>query len=474
MIQRLARIGCPLTQADGTFYRTQSYGQPGPLWINFNGKQIKVKLYKEARRLRARMLPQVNVTDLLTRDGRVVGAVGVHIKTGEFHVIRAKSTILATGNTNRVYKNPTGYRFNTWLCPANTGAAQAMALRVGAELTNMEYMRWTVVPMGFAAAGLNALTGMGGRLINGSGEEFMRRYHPLGDRAPRYKLVEAVYTEIVEGRGPVAIDCRHLNPADLKHLRDLLGWDKETLPEFIMAKNIDLSRDPLPVAFSEGMQCGPAEVCSSGVKVDEQLRATVPGLFAAGDAADQNRCLHLCLVGGSHAGKWAAHWAANTPEPEIDCAEVARAKEFALAPLRETSGIDCRQVEDAIGDIMWRYVGPVRTERSLLRADALLDELRERVEHLQARNLHELLRAHEVKTMWEVAKVTTHASLFRKESRFGVYFNRKDYPETKEEWCGLVCVSRRDGRLQARFQPLTYEIPPLVDAWPPATSSAAD
>jgi len=87
---------------------------------------------------------------------RVTGAVGFNIRTGTFYTITAKAVLLATGNTNRIFENPTGLPFNTWQCPANTGAAQVMAYEAGAKLANMEIVRITLVPRGFSAAGLNA------------------------------------------------------------------------------------------------------------------------------------------------------------------------------------------------------------------------------------------------------------------------------------------------------------------------------
>ena len=153
-IDRMERIGCTLKQSNGTYYRTSSMGQPGPFFINFNGKQLKPLLAREAKRLGAQVLEKCAITGLLTDNGRVLGAVGFHIRTGAFYIITAKATILVTGNTNRIFENPSGLPFNTWQCPANTGAAQAMAYEAGAKLANMEIVRITVVPRGFSAAGL--------------------------------------------------------------------------------------------------------------------------------------------------------------------------------------------------------------------------------------------------------------------------------------------------------------------------------
>ncbi len=199
----------------------------------------------------------------------MTGAVGFNIRTGTFYTITAKAVILATGNTNRIFENPTGLPFNTWQCPANTGAAQAMAYEAGAKLANMEIVRITLVPRGFSAAGLNALTGMGGRIVNAAGEEFMPKYHPAGVRAPRFKLVESVMKEISEGRGPVYVDCRHLSASEMTHLKKTLGYDKDTLPDFIEQKGIDLAKEPLEIMPSEGMQGGSSEVNSSGIMIDE-------------------------------------------------------------------------------------------------------------------------------------------------------------------------------------------------------------
>ncbi|MBC7337137.1 MAG: FAD-binding protein, partial [Clostridia bacterium] len=191
-LDRLEAIGVPLRQRDGTYLRTRSFGQPGPYWINFNGKEMKPRLAAAVRAAGCTVLDRVVIGDLLVREGSVLGAVGFHLRSGEVYLIRAGAVILAAGGTNRIYLNPTGLSFNTWLCPVNTGDAAAMALRAGAALANMEYMRMTLVPKGLSAAGLNAFMGMGAKLVNAKGEAFMERYDPRGTAAPRYKLVDAL------------------------------------------------------------------------------------------------------------------------------------------------------------------------------------------------------------------------------------------------------------------------------------------
>ncbi len=460
-IERMDRIGCTLKQPDGSFYRTQSLGQPGPYFINFNGKHLKPLLAREALRLGARVLEKCAICGLLTEDDRVVGAVGFNIRTGKCYLLQAKATILATGNTNRVFDNPTGLPFNTWQCPADTGAAQTMAYEAGAKLANMEFVRITVVPRGFSAAGLNALTGMGGKIVNHTGQEFMTRYHPAGNRAPRYKLVEGVMKELLEGRGPIYIDCRHLSGRDLEHLKKTLGYDKDTLPDFIEQKRIDLGKDLLEIMPSEGMQAGPSEVCGSGIMIDEKTGATLPGLFAAGDCTDQMRCVHICTTGGYLSGKMAAEYILGAAgQSEIDASQAKAWKERIYAPLRASGRVSYRRFEDTIRRMLWQNAGPARNERSLRAALEKLEELAAYSTEIGAKNYHELMRVHESRQIMEVAKMMCRASLARKESRFGVYHHRTDYPDISPEYEGQIVLWKAGREAGTAFKKLDYQVIP--------------
>ncbi|MCX8023092.1 MAG: FAD-binding protein [Syntrophorhabdaceae bacterium] len=460
-IERMDRIGCSLRQPSGEFYRTTSFGLPGPYMINFNGKNLKPLLAKEARRLGAMTLEKCSITNLLTNgNGKVIGAVGFNIRKGNFYIILAKTTILATGNTNRIFQNPTGLPFNTWQCPANTGAAQTMAFEVGAHLANMEIVRITVVPRGFSAAGLNALTGMGGKIVNAKGEEFMFKYHPMGNKAPRYKLVEGVMREIEEGRGPVYIDCRHLSEGDMKHLKTTLGYDKDTLPDFIEQKGIDLRKDLLEIMASEGMQAGPSEICSSGIMIDEETKSTVEGLFGAGDCTDQMRCSHVCTTGGYLAGKMAAKYALTFTQEEPSVNQVKELKRKVYAPMRASGKVSQKSFEDTMRRMLWVYAGASRNEYSLNTALEKLDGLEKYFNEIKAGNYHELMRTHETRQILSVAKMMCHASLARKETRFGVFHRRTDYPETNPEFDGQIVVVNTDQGIKTFFNKLDYSTIP--------------
>ena len=458
-IARMDRIGNPLTQPDGTFYRTKSMGQPGPYFINFNGKKLKPRLGAAVRKLGCTVLDKVMMVDLLTHGGEVVGGMGFHIRTGAFYAIQAKATIIATGNTNRLYENPRLNPFNTWLCPFDTGDGQLMAFRAGAALSNMEYMRMTLLPKGFAAPGFNALVGMGGRFLNSLGEYYMEKRHPMGNRATRYDVVYHTLEEMREGRGPIYIDCRHLAEKDLAHLMKTLGYDKDTLPDYFEQRGEDLGEKPVEITVSEGMQAGPTEVTGSGIKIDRESASTLAGLFACGDAADHNRCVHGAVAGGYRAGKSAALYASGPAVTGFpaDSTIKERMDRF-IAPLHRASGYPYRQIEDAARKIMSEHVGAMRTETGLRVGMEKLTRLESYVEEIRAGDFHELMRTHEAGSLLQIGKIMAAAALFRTESRNKPYHHRLDYPDTdNEKWCGLVCVRKDGDRVSCSFEPIVYK-----------------
>ncbi|MBN1106198.1 MAG: FAD-binding protein, partial [Deltaproteobacteria bacterium] len=450
------RIGNPLTQPDGTFYRTRSMGQPGTYWINFNGKRLKPCLGRAVRKLGCTVLDKVMMLDLLTHEGSVWGGLGFHIRSGDFYVIHAKATIIATGNTNRLYENPRINPFNTWLCPFDTGDGQVMAFRAGAALTNMEYMRMTLLPKGFAAPGFNALVGMGGRFLNSLGEYYMEKRHPMGNRATRYDVVFHTLEELRGGRGPVYIDCRHLSDEDLTHLMDSLGYDKDTLPDYLVQRGEKLRERPVEIMVSEGMQAGPTEVTGSGLKIDRDSATSVPGLYACGDAADHNRCVHGAVTGGYKAGKSAAACALRMRHLPGTSAPGLRGEiDRFLAPLYRPSGYPYRQIEDAIRKIMAEHIGTLRTEGGIQRGLEKLHSLERHLDEIKANDLHELMRTHETRSLLQVGKMMGHAALFRTESRNKPYHHRLDYPETDHErWCGLVVLEKKGDGISCSFEPI--------------------
>lgn len=460
-LKRIERIGVSLRQADGKIFRTASMGQPGPYWINFNGKELKPKMAMEVRRRKCTVLNRVQVTNIYLHDGEFAGFTGFNIRTGEFYRIHAKAVVIATGNTNRMFNAQTGNPFNLWYCPANTGDLHRAAFDSGVALANVEYVRMTIVPKGFSAPGFNAFFGMGAQLVNGSGEPFSKKYHSMGGKAPRNVVVWGALQELKEGRGPIYMDCRHLPQKDLEHLFSTLGIDKDTLPDFFIAKGYAKNGAMIEMTVSEPMQARPSELCGSGIRIDRTCASNVPGIYAAGDASDQMGCLHMAFAGGFAAGKHAAKYASKvkTSRP-LDAKAMDEEEARVFAPLERKTGITYREFENIVRVISTDHFGPVKSKISLESALEKLDRLNSSREEIKADNMHELMRTHEAMNIHEVAKISATAALARKESRFQPFHYRTDYPETDDEnYCGLMIIQKqRNGEVTTRLDPLKYAI----------------
>jgi adenylylsulfate reductase subunit A len=356
-----------------------------------------------------------------------------------------------------LYQSQAGSSFNGWQCPSNTGDGQVLAFGVGARLANTEYLRVTVVPKGFSAAGLNAFMGMGCYMINSLGEQFMARYHPMGNNAPRYKLVEGVMNEIREGRGPVFIETRHLSEKEMAHLKATLGYDKDTLPDYFEQKKIDIATEPVEVMVSEFMQKGPSEFCGSGIKVNQDCASSVPGLYAAGDCSDQFSCVSMACTSGYAAGCEAARHATLIKLTPSDEAGITEIRSDVYRPMTEKGDITYQDFEAVIQKIMTDHMAAQRTKVGMETARKKLNNLGEYLPRLGAKDYHDLMRVTESKNIYAMSRIMTSTALFREESRFGLFHNRLDYPNTQEEWTGQVVIEKSDDEgLKLRFEPLRY------------------
>src|SRR5512139_997221 len=118
IVDKLESYGIEMRDpATGQYIRTQSFGQPGPYYINFKGKNLKPVLANQVKKRGVKVLNRINVTGLLTNAKKVVGAVGFNVRNGDFCVVRSKATLLTTGDAVRLWPNASGLPFNTWQSP---------------------------------------------------------------------------------------------------------------------------------------------------------------------------------------------------------------------------------------------------------------------------------------------------------------------------------------------------------------------
>lgn len=367
-------------------------------------------------------------------DVTVVGVVAYELATGEIHVFRAKSVILATGGAGKIFKTTSNAH-------TLTGDGMALALRRGLPLEDMEFFQFH--PTGLAGLGIllsEAARGEGAILRNSEGERFMERYAPtIKDLAPRDIVARSMANEVREGRGAgphkdyVLLDLTHLEPEHIEaKLPDITEFARTYL-------GIEPFTDPIPVYPTAHYAMGgvPTTINTEVLRSNTDV---VGGLFAAGEVAcvsvhGSNRLGTNSLldinVFGKRAGVAAAAYAAEheLPElPEDPAAEVVAE----LERIRTAEdGENVAELRRTLQETMDADAQVFRTEESLTRALGIVDDLRRRYRSVSVQDKGrtfntDLLEAVELGFLLDLARVVVTGALARQESRGGHF--REDFP----------------------------------------------
>jgi succinate dehydrogenase / fumarate reductase, flavoprotein subunit len=426
---------------------------------------------------------ECNLQRLLLDSGRISGAFGYWRESGKFILFKCKAAVLATGGGGKAWKVTS----NSW---EYTGDGVTMALDVGADLMDMEFIQFHPTGMVWPPSVRGILVtegvrGDGGTLKNNKNERFMFNYIPEFFRAetaetekeadawyedkrnnrrtpdllPRDEVARAINSEVKAGRGTphggVFLDIASRRPGD---------YIQRRLPsmyhQFKELADVDITKDPMEV----GPTC---HYAMGGVRVDADSTATtVPGLFAAGEVAaglhGANRLggnsLSDLLVFGRRAGLYAAEYVRNQPgSVKVDNEQVDSYAKELLAPFDSKGGENPYTVHSELQDCMQDLVGIIRTEAELRKALVVIGQLKERSLKLRVEGnrhynpgWHLALDLHSLLTFAEAATI---AAIERKESRGG--HTRDDYPNTDARFAKVnIVVRRNDGTLSITQEPL--------------------
>ena len=446
-IEELDRMGVTMRWDDGEIRPIRSVRKIP--FIRVHWQNVKPELAGALKKAGVNVLNRVMIVDLLKDSaGRVTGATAINTRTGDFIVIRAKITVLATAACSRVYNPetpiPGKYKFRYHWCPASvSGDGWGMGFRAGAEMANMEQAGRGFRPRDDSCfpIGNQNNEGSRGKYFTADGEEFAIPKPPLLEELER------------TGRDPFYVSIQHLS--DDFHKRVEVDYVDERMISMKIAQ--DRGFDPRTHWF-EMIDNRPNQLHTEpGIQTNAYFETNLPGLYAIGDCVSGQHDVANAATAGCLMGEAASDCVKGVPDPAVDEAQVEMLKEATMRPLNTSDGEEPMELELTIRHICNRYIGTATGEGRLKEAIRRLDSIkREFLNKMVAQNPHYLMRALEVRNLFDVAEMHAKATLERRETRDAQV--RLDCPEPDPKLEGMILHQKlMDGEIVHEFR----KLPPL-------------
>ncbi len=491
-----------------------TYQREGKWQIMIHGESYKPIVAEAAKKSADQVFNRICVTHLLMDDNqenRVGGAVGFNVRTGNYHVFKSKTVIVGAGGASNIYKpRSVGEGAGrVWYAPWSSGSAYGLMIEAGAEMTQMENkivlarFKDGYGPVGAYFLHLKTYT------QNGNGEEYESKWFPgLRDIVGKYIDHEPIPTclrnhafisEVNAGRGPIHMVT--MEAFQDPHLEEI-GWHNflgMTVGQAVLwaATDVDPKYENPELTTSEpyvmgshatgcGAWCsGPEDVSPDEYFWGYNRMTTVQGLFGAGDAVGGTP--HAFSSGSFTEGRLAAKAAVqyiNDGKGEgisVSDTQIEKRREQIYQPMETykvyrnhiTAGtvnpyyINPRQGLDRLQKLMDEYCGGAGV--SYMTNDKLLNIGIKKLGLLAedwdggiaAKDIHELLRAWELKHRILTSESVLEHTLFREETRWPGYYYRGDKMQLDDENWHVLTVSRRNpetGEYSLRKAPIYHII----------------
>jgi len=484
--------------------KTGTYQREGRWQIMIHGESYKPIVAEAAKKSADQVFNRICVTHLLMDDGkenRVAGAVGFSVRTGDYHVFKSKTVVVAAGGASNIFRpNSVGEGAGrVWYAPWSSGSAYGLMINAGAKMTQMENrivlarFKDGYGPVGAYFLHLKTYT------QNCNGEEYESKWFPdlqkmVGKEyldpelshathrpIPTCLRNHALISEVNAGRGPIHMVT--MEAFQDPHLEEI-GWHNflgMTVGQAVLWAATDVNpkyenpelttSEPYVMgshATGSGAWCsGPEDVSPDEYFWGYNRMTTVEGLFGAGDAVGGTP--HAFSSGSFTEGRLAAKAACKYIDDgkaegiRVSAEQIERRKAEIFKPMEHYKVF---RNEIVAGDVNPNYINP---RQGLDRLQKLMDEyaggstvnymtndkllsiglkklklLEEDLEKVAAKDIHELLRAWELKHRHLASESVVQHTLFRKETRWPGFYYRGDAMKLDDENWHVLTVSRRD------------------------------
>ena len=407
---------------------------------------ITLQMRRKAEKLGVKIIDKVTVSDLLTDQGKIAGAVGYSLLDGTFYTLKAKSVILATGSQN--------YRVQPmWSCGRGDGIAAAY--RAGAEMRNTEFGNFAQL---YKLHTCQEVVFGENSMYNALGQNVTKNFRRFPEADISATAIREWYEQMSAGKGPIYLRVPDRDDDGLMKI-----WDRPYgVPFWTADHGKAAGKDPK-------MEVVPGFVGEqSPVRVGEDMQTTIGGMYAAGDVCycgsaapgavpappGRNRGSGIlnAVFAGIISGESAAEYITNAAEPVLDEKQIAALKESAYAPLVKEDGIDAVEVIEDIQNILCPVENSIYMSQNRLNiAMRKLEKVKAKAGQMKAKDFHDLLACHEAESMVLCAEMQLRSAMMRKESRG--WFLREDYPGMdNENWLKWIIVKNDNGEMAFRTE----------------------
>jgi succinate dehydrogenase/fumarate reductase flavoprotein subunit len=390
----------------------------------------------------------------LLRDEGIAGALGMDARENRMLVFRAKSVVLGTGITSRLYQGATpAWLFNSAFCPACTGDAPAMAFRVGAELTSGDQSFRHRGPKYFARCGQATWIGV---FKDAKGDPAIS-WETKVERKDSPMLLEVAPQALEDfaksGKGPLYLDSSGVSDENYEYMVHWLRNEGNTaLIDYMEEEGIDTRKTPI-----EFMRYPP--VGGPTIRINTNSETSIPGLYAGGDNSWSMGSMCIGGIAGAAihgwiAGENAAEYAKEVALPNMNKVKgkIAEKKRLIEEIQGRETGASWREVNIALQQIMSDYIRDVRSETMLTAGLTYIRRLRGKAyTTMMAENQHDLTHCLEALDLVDQGELVFIASNERKETRDA--FIRSDYPFINPAFNGKqIVLKKEDDKIVTRWE----------------------